>query len=250
MGILKRLAKRWIPTPVLALRSHVLTRQMDRSFAKLDNAAAFGKIYRNRVWGSGDDGFWSGLGSHDEHTSDSYVAAIRSFLARFPRRLDVVDIGCGDFSVGSRIRDACNRYVAGDVVPELIERNTARHAALDVTFVCQDATRDALPSADVCFIRQVMQHLSNEQIAAIIPRLCAYEHLIVTEHLPNAAFTPNLDKQMGPTTRTTQFRPSGVVLTAPPFNLNAESIETLLRVDDGVGGTIETTHYFKPFLNA
>ncbi len=247
-AVLKRLAKRCMPASLLALRSHLLTRSMDRAFAQLGNPEAFGKIYRDGVWGGAEDGFCSGLGSHDRITVERYVQAVCSFLARTERKLDVVDLGCGDFSVGSRIRNSCGLYVACDVVPALIRRNELKYAELDVRFTCLDATRDALPAGEVCFVRQVLQHLSNAQIAAIVPRLCGFRHLIVTEHVPRGVFRANLDKRTGPTTRITQFRPSGVVLSQPPFNLRARESETLLRVDDELGGEIVTTYYFEPCL--
>jgi hypothetical protein len=134
------------------------------------------------------------------------------------------------------------------VVPELIARNRLKYTGLDVKFISIDATQDPLPAGDVCFIRQVLQHLSNAQIASILPKVCAFRHLIVTEHLPGRPFTANLDKMTGPTTRTTQFRPSGVVLSKPPFNLQASASKTLLRVEDEQGGVIETTYYLEPRL--
>jgi SAM-dependent methyltransferase len=242
----RRLVKRLTPAPLLALRSHVLTRRMDKAFARLGSAEAFGKIYRDRVWGRGEDDFCSGLGSHDEDTVERYVAVVRQFLLGADSRLDVVDLGCGDFSVGSRLRSLCGRYVACDVVPQLIDRNRQKYAELGVDFRVVDATRDPLPPGDVCFVRQVLQHLSNEQILSIVPKLCQFEHLIVTEHLPRGPFRANLDKQMGPTTRITQFVPSGVVLSAAPFGLKAREVTTWLEADDSLSGTIVTTHYRAP----
>jgi hypothetical protein len=40
-------------------------------------------------------------------------------------KLSAFDLECGDFMVGSQLRELCDRFVACDVVASLIERNTA-----------------------------------------------------------------------------------------------------------------------------
>ena len=63
-------------------------------------------------------------------------------------------------------------------------------------------------------IRQVLQHLSNTQIAAILAKLRAAD-LIVTEHVPTApGVVRNKDKAAGPDIRL--YRKSGVFLESPP----------------------------------
>jgi hypothetical protein len=202
-------------------------------------AQVFGSVYRDRRWGgSRGQRFFSGLGSHDPDVVAPYVAAAREYLEEFPGRPDVADLGCGDFNVGRKLRDVCGRYLACDVVAELVAHDAARYAALDVDFRCLDIVDDELPAADVAFIRQVLQHLSNDQIARIVPKLARYGHLIVTEHLPkSASFVPNVDHEHGAGLRLAAG--SGVVLTAPPFNLRVRSERLLCAVEkyDGVIAT-------------
>jgi len=105
--------------------------------------------------------------------------------------------------VGSQVRGFCERYVACDVVPSLIEHNRARHAHLAVQFLALDLAKDELPPGDVAFVRQVLQHLSNEQIGKFVAHASqVYKHLVVTEYLPSLDdFKPNFDKLTGPGTR-------------------------------------------------
>jgi hypothetical protein len=64
-----------------------------------------------------------------------------------------------------------------DVVPELIEYNQQRFGARNVRFLCIDAaTANALPVADLITIRQVLQHLSNQQITHILSLLRTYKY--------------------------------------------------------------------------
>ena len=135
------------------------------------------------------------------------------------RRPDIVDIGCGDFTVGARLVDLTPRYLACDAVASLIERNKKWYSRDGLDFLVLDTAQTAPPSADVTVIRQVLQHLSNAQIACIqerLPESCSY--LIVTEELPDKpGFVPNLDMPTGLSVRVEHG--SGVVLTAKPFSL-------------------------------
>jgi Methyltransferase domain len=205
-------------------------------------AEVFSRVYRNNHWGrSWGRKFFSGPGSHDPKIVDPYTRSVRDFLTEFPRPPAVVDLGCGDFHTGSQLRNLCGKYVACDVVPELVRHNAARFARLQVDFVCLDIIDDPLPVGEVVFLRQVLQHLANVQIAKVLAKLQQYRFWVVTEHLPaDAAFIPNLDHEFGSGIRVT--RNSGVVLTAPPFNLKIGTERELCRVHDG-SGIIKTTAY-------
>ena len=168
-------------------------------------------------------------------TVDAYVAAVTAFLQAFNEKPTVVDVGCGDFNVGSRLRSFCSKYIAVDVVPALIDYNRRKFATSNVDFRVLDVTTKCPPAADVIFVRQVFQHLSNEQIKRAISNLsgcCRY--LVVTEHLPeHAGFAANLDKPAGPDIRS--YIGSGVALTLPPFCLSVRSVRELCRVRDPDG---------------
>lgn len=202
--------------------------------------ATFAEVYEKRLWGRKPlHRFFSGPGSHDPEVIRPYIDAVRGFLAGFDRPPPVVDLGCGDFNVGRRLRDSCDRYVACDVVPELIEHNRKTFAALEVEFICLDIVADPLPAGDVVFVRQVLQHLSNAQVVEVLRKLSRYRFLVITEHLPDSDdFVPNLDHEGGAGIRVA--RGSGVVLTAPPFGLAPRATTQLCRVKK-YGGCIVTT---------
>lgn len=189
-------------------------------------AELFGGIYRDSLWGqSPEDGesFYSGHGSRDPMLVMPFLYSMRGFLhglhMQGGRRPDILDVGCGDFTIGARLAELANRYMACDVVAPLIERNRKRFRRDGLEFHVLDATQTALPTADVAVIRQVLQHLSNEQIVRVLehlPERCSY--LVVTEEIPaKPDFVPNRDMASGPGVRADQG--SGVVLTAKPFSL-------------------------------
>lgn len=189
-----------------------------------DHKAVFSRIYRDKRWGSdGASEFYSGPGS-DERYTDEYVNVIRRFVLEH-HVTSIVDLGCGDFRVGRKIADIDGVSITGvDVVDELIAHNNAHYASPRVTFVSRNIVTDALPDGELCLIRQVMQHLSNRDIASILAKCRKYKHLIVTEHLPvELSARPNMDKTPGSGIRF--FSGSGVYLDLPPFN--ARVIELL-----------------------
>ncbi|GFE87068.1 class I SAM-dependent methyltransferase [Steroidobacter agaridevorans] len=202
----------------------------------------FTQVYREGLWGRTlRRRFYSGPGSHDAGLIQPYVGAVSGFLSSLPARPAVVDLGCGDFNVGRRIRSACGSYIACDVVADLIAYNRRQFASLDVDFRCVDIVKDPLPAGDVVFIRQVLQHLSNEQIASVVAKLPQFRYLVLTEHLPAGHdFVPNADHRHGSGIRLDAN--SGVVLTAPPFELRTRAQQIILDIPK-YGGRITTIVY-------
>jgi hypothetical protein len=238
----RQIAKRFLPRFILQIIRH---RKM-RQYTNLSTEQVFTKIYRSGAWGKSDDvstPFFSGAGSHRSELVAPYIQAVRDFLISFDRKQVVVDLGCGDFFVGSQIRSFSARYIACDVVPKLIEFNTLHFQDPVTEFRLLDIAEDDLPAGDIACVRQVLQHLSNAQIQKFVDRaLPKYNYMIVTEHLPATAdFKPNKDIPMGPGTRI-EYN-SGVVLTAPPFNLRPTFEKELCRVELVDTGVIVTTLY-------
>jgi hypothetical protein len=242
--MLKELLKPLVRSPLITSLQRYVTARNERRLENMSPAEAFAEIYRKKMWGSiAKSDFCSGQGSHYESIVKPYVESVRRFLSEFPEAPNVVDLGCGDFNVGSQLRDYCGQFIATDVVPDLIERNGRVFARLDVSFRCIDIISDDLPPGDVAFLRQVAQHLNNAQIARIIPKLYRYRWVVVSEHLPSAGdFVANCDKPLGSGVRVPNG--SGVVLTEPPFNLRAVQVKLLCSVRlKEMSGIVRTIAY-------
>ncbi len=183
----------------------------------------FSEIYKNNIWGGEDHVLFSGPGSRGV-LAEQYADKINEFI-KANNVLSVVDVGCGDFHVGSGLK--CEDYTGIDVVPDLISHNQATFGTPGRRFLCLDvAGSEPLPSADLVLIRQVLQHLSNAQIETILRKLAPFKYVIVTEHQPSASDfrVANLDHVHGSSTRL--LRGSGVYLDKPPFG---RSVELLLE---------------------
>ena len=235
------LIRRLVPEALLMYRRRQRAQSVDPSFPAATPETVFRTIYEEGRWGTGPDGaYWSGDGSHNPLVVTPYVVRVGAFLASFPAPPDIVDLGCGDFNVGSQLRHLCNRYVACDIVPSLLERNANKYANSGVSFLNLDIVSQPLPPANVALIRQVFQHLSNDHIERVIPKLYQYEWLVVTEHLPKGPFRPNLEKAIGQGIRL-GFG-SGIVLTEPPFCLAALE-QRVLAEPEIWGGRVQTIAY-------
>ena len=197
----------------------------------------FTQIYKTKIWGEG-----SGQGSTDEIIVNTYINDISVFLKSLNKKPKIVDLGCGDFNIGSKIIEYSSEYVACDIVEFIIEENKKKYFDANVEFQVLDISKDDLPLGDVAIIRQVLQHLSNDDISRFtqsIPR--GFSYLLLTEHLPSErGFLANKDKASGSDIRLGSG--SGVVLTQLPFNLKTKS-ETILLSVPQFGGSIVTTLY-------
>lgn len=235
---IRRLAKKILPAFVIEARRRWLLersiRRVDQEFAGKSASEIFSEIYERQLWGRPLSGrqFSSGHGSSmDQHVAP-YVTAMAQFVKELSWTPSVVDLGCGDFNVGSKIRQCFTTYIACDVAPQVLEENRRRYAALDVEFRQLDMIVDEFPNADVCIIRQVLQHLSNADISSVLAKTGKFKILILTEPIPRSPFTPNLDQPTGVSSRLARGIPSGVVVTEPPFSLPIESSQVLCETFD------------------
>jgi hypothetical protein len=217
------------PEPLLNFYRYLWKSHVNREYESLTAAQVFSTVYEQNKWGGAPGVAYSGWGSTDPKIVDSYVAALSQWISDRPvggRRL--VDLGCGDFRVGRQLVDVCEAYVGVDVVPALIDSLRQQRWPPKVSFRCLDIATDELPGGDIATVRQVFQHLSNEQIAHVLRKLRQFAWVIVTEHYPTPEFFrgPNVDIRHGPATRL--GRRSAVCLDAPPFNVEGAAIEHLL----------------------
>lgn len=244
MGI-KRVLKSVLPKRLVDVIQSHRPKSEFAEYEQLSTEDVFKRIYSDGAWGASHDPeqkFFSGSGSHDEAVTAVYVAAVRKFIGSLRHKPSVADLGCGDFHVGAQLRDLCGKYVACDIVPSLVAFNQAKYKHLDVEFRLLNLADDALPIADVIFIRQVLQHLSNDQIKKVAPKLQpSCKHLVLTEHLPESEdFRANIDMPTGPGIRLGLG--SGVVITEPPFGLNTKNEQVLCEVRE-FGGVVRTMLY-------
>jgi len=203
---------------------------------------AMNQVYEMNLWGTNGDSFYSGEGSHHPEIITPYLKVVTSFLQGFTPPLVVCDLGCGDFNIGVNLVEYTKQYIAVDIVENLIARNKKTFKDEKLAFTCLNIAEDNLPQADCVIIRQVLQHLSNKEIQAIVKKLYNYKYVLVTEHLPEEDFTPNIDIISGQGIRLK--KKSGVNLLKSPFHFKVKSVKELTTVNlTTFKGKIVTTLY-------
>ena len=200
----------------------------------------FSKIYKDSSWNKNSLNFNSGPGSHNKKLVAPYVKFVNLFL--LDKKLkSIIDLGCGDFNVGKNIYKHVNKYYAFDIVPDLIKKKKKKFNDKKIVFECKNFIDDSLPKADGVIIRQVLQHLDNKSIIKILNKIKSYKYAIITEHNTKNIFIPNIDKNIGLTTRL-EFN-SGINVEIEPFNFNFISKKEIKLEDKELGGIHKTVIY-------
>lgn len=230
-GWAKRIIKPLVPRRLRRWRRRIIDARRQEQFAELAVETTFARIYETNEWGGERGTYYSGPGS-ERPLTEGYVDAITRYVRENGVRT-IVDLGCGDFRVGAELAASGAAYVGVDVVPTLVAHNQATYGRAGVRFECRDIIRDDLPDGDLCLVRQVLQHLSNAEIARVLGNCRRYPHLVITEHLPpeDSRPVPNVDMPHGPGIRLTLN--SGVYVDRPPFALQRTRVLHEVSCVDG-----------------
>ena len=190
--------------------------RVSNGYENLTTAEAFQRIYATNAWGNDQERrFSSGQGSRGV-IAEQYCSWLIGFIREKGFR-NVVDLGCGDFCVGSRIADETGiEYMGIDIVPEVVEHHRRSFCRKGVSFECRDIIKDPLPIADFCLIRQVFQHLSNAEITLALANIAHYPFALISEHVTRNPRVFNRDQSHGPQVRSAYG--SGIYLDRPPFS--------------------------------
>ena len=124
----------------------------------------FTEIQESNLWGAEES--VSGLGSE--------LGATAKLRAELPQLLSdlgadvMLDIPCGDFRWLSETELPVSRYIGGDIVEALVERNRAQYGR---EFRHLDLCAGDLPTAGIVFCRDCLVHLSFANIERAIANL-------------------------------------------------------------------------------
>lgn len=179
----------------------------------LDCKEVFTDIYARKVWGDG-----SGGGSGEQAKPyckfvEGYV--LMSRIIKTDGQLIVLDIGCGDLAIAKGIEWGDALYIGVDSADQSWPAVDLGQRCIMRNF---DALTKPLPEADLILCKEVLQHLSNEQVQTLLDR---------TAHYPRRLFTNSTflnGKEVNEDITTGDFR--AVDLTLPPFNQPAKTVFT------------------------
>ena len=143
-------------------------------------ASRFQTIYQER--------FWSGASASGPGSSLEQTEKIRRRLPGLLKELNVetmLDAPCGDFFWMKHVDLGDVNYVGGDIVPELIADNHRKFGSSKRRFEIVDLVVSPLPEADLLLCRDVLVHLSYEDINKALKNVCASKiKWLLTTHFP------------------------------------------------------------------
>jgi len=244
----KKLIKKIVPDSIYVFKHKYNFIKNRSQFFKLNSKETFKKIYKEKIWTpekyQSKYKFYSGLGSHKKEFVEIYIKKTIKFLKKFKKKPKIVELGCGDFKVSENLVKYSGSFTACDIYDELIFYNKKKYKNLKVIFKVLDFTKNNIPNGDICILRCVLQHLSNEMIFKFLKKIKGkFKYLIVTEHCPeNDDFKPNLNIYTGPDIRLNYN--SAVELSESPFFLNYKEKKILCKISSKlINGFLKTQIY-------
>ena len=132
----------------------------------------FTKIYETDYWGDNNNPNYegsSGIGSAIWYNKKTYIPFIHKFLKKYKIK-SVVDLGCGDFRIGFLLYGNKNiNYTGYDAYKGVIDYNNEKFKEhKNFHFIHSNFTsvqnRKKINKADLCIIKDVLQHLPNDII--------------------------------------------------------------------------------------
>lgn len=183
---------------------------------------AFTNIYRTHSWRSSSR---SGPGSEPKNTK-RYRDVIEKLL-RYHSIKTVVDVGCGDWASSKLVDWGQVEYTGVDVVPDLVAHLNREFGNDKRRFIVGNLVEDELPSADLCIVKDVLQHLSNASVHQFLrDQLPRFKSALVTNDTRRIPLThllrPWKIKKANSDIASGETRP--LQLTRPPFSLRAERL--------------------------
>jgi hypothetical protein len=146
-------ARNLLPAPVLTWLRSLMVRSLRGTPSEV-----FSEIHRRNIWGYQET--VSGSGSTLQYT-EGLRQSLPGLLGELGIRT-LLDLPCGDLHWISRIELPIERYIGGDIVPELVDLNRSKYGRDDREFRRIDLCNDPLPDADLLLCRDCLIHLSEE----------------------------------------------------------------------------------------
>jgi 2-polyprenyl-3-methyl-5-hydroxy-6-metoxy-1,4-benzoquinol methylase len=172
----------------------------------------FEEIYNKDTWNGG-----SGPGSFIENTV-VYRNVLQNLIDEENIRT-IVDIGCGDWQIMRHIHIGTDvNYVGYDVASNIISINQQNFSAENISFVSYSGDFSEIVHADLCIVKDVLQHLNKKYIDNFINNMKKYKYVIITNCCDNP--DPYYQNNINGEIINGNYRP--LDLTLDPYSLEME----------------------------
>jgi hypothetical protein len=143
----------------------------------VERESVFSKIYLEKLWGSGTEFEpLSGAGSNPD-VARPYVNFVQSIIGKF-KISTVLDVGHGDWAMWRDYKFEDTNYIGVDVAHGLSAQNTKNFGSKNIQFL-QISADYSLPDADLLLCKDVLQHLSLDDIDAFLSQLSRFNYVII-----------------------------------------------------------------------
>lgn len=139
--------------------------------------SVFSKIYREKLWGSGSKlEPLSGKGSNAD-VALPYVNFVQSIISKY-KISTVLDVGHGDWVMWRDYKFEDTNYMGVDVAHGLSAQIAKSFGTKNRKFL-QISADESLPDADLLLCKDVLQHLSLDDINAFLSQLSKFNYVII-----------------------------------------------------------------------
>lgn len=181
------------------LEDHNSVRGYAITHTKLSPIDIFTSVYEDMVWGSNNHTDYigsSGDGSYLEKNVE-YISFVKTFI-KDKEIKTVVDLGCGDWKCGLALYDELKiQYTGYDAYEKIINFNKKTNSSSKYTFIHMDFLNnpELINSADICIIKDVLQHWPLESIYTFLDYICLskkFKYILIT----NCSYQKNDNTQI------------------------------------------------------
>lgn len=128
----------------------------------------FTRIFAGNKW----QGAESVSGKGSDLTQTRIVARELPRILRDFRVMSVLDVPCGDFHWMRHVQLGDVDYTGGDIVADLIRKNSEQYARPGIHFRRLDLLNGGLPRTDLIFCRDCLVHFSYRNIFSAFKSVC------------------------------------------------------------------------------
>ena len=179
-------------------------------WAENETQEVFTDIYANKAWGTNAEGEGHSGGGSTLDSTKPYRQFLQKIFKVFQIR-SVVDVGCGDWEFSKAMDWEGIDYYGYDVVESVIAKNNELYENEHIHFIHANGVEEDLLEADLLICKDVLQHLSNEDILAFLEQAPKFKYCLITNDTDIGGKNVNYQINRG------ESRP--LDLTEPPFSV-------------------------------
>lgn len=139
----------------------------------------FTQIYQREIWGKGENEEFKGSpggSSKLDYSLQPFILFLRKMIENNNIK-SIVDIGCGNFDWARPVYEDLLHitYTGYDAYNDIINYNKQKHPDFEfIHFDCYNQ-KEKLKSADLCILKDVLQHWSNAEIRTFFDYLVIHK---------------------------------------------------------------------------